>query len=403
MLKIKNTLTKEKEIFEPLEKNKVRFYQCGPTVYWNQHIGNMRAVVLADFINRSLQYLGYEVNFVRNYTDVGHMTSDGDNGEDKMEKAVKRDQKTPKEIAQFYIQNYEKDVEKLNTILPTSKPKATEYISEQIKMVQNLLDKDFAYMTDLAIYFDTSKAENYHRLSGQKIKENMYGAGSGKISDGEKKNPSDFSLWFFKKGSHKNALQTWDSPFGAGFPGWHLECSAMAKKLLGDTLDIKMGGIEHIPVHHTNEIAQSENANNKDYVKYWIHNEHLNVDGKKMSKSEGTSFLVSDIEEKGFSSLDLRYFFLQAHYRSKQNFTWDSLEASKNARKKLEKKISALEDGGKILETYKKEFTEKIKDDFNTPQALAIVWKILKNKEISDADKKAMVLDFDKILGLDLK
>jgi cysteinyl-tRNA synthetase len=406
MLKIKNTLTKEKEVFKPLEEKKVKFYQCGPTVYWNQHIGNMRAVVLADFINRSFQYLGYEVDFVRNYTDVGHLSGDNegdaDTGEDRMEKAVKRDKKNPEEIADFYIKNYEQDIEKLNTLAPNSQPKATEFILEQVEMIESLLEKDFAYITPLAIYFDTKKAKDYHRLSGQNFEQNISGAGSGKISDSHKKNSSDFSLWFFKKGAHTNALQTWDSPFGVGFPGWHLECSAMAKKILGDTLDIKMGGIEHIPVHHTNEIAQSENANQKEYVRYWVHNEHLNVDNKKMSKSEGTSYLLSDIEAKGFSALDLRYFFLQAHYRSKQNFTWVALEASATARKKLEKKALALGTAGKPSEVYKKEFKEKIEEDFNTPQALAVVWKVFKDKEILDEDKKATILDFDKILGLKL-
>ncbi len=404
-LKIKNTLTKKKEIFTPIEKNKIRFYQCGPTVYWNQHIGNMRAVVLADFINRSLKYLGYKVNFVRNYTDVGHLSGDNDGdadtGEDRMEKAAKRENKSPEEIANFYISQYESDIKKLNALSPNSTPKATEYISEQIQMVSDLLEKGFAYKTKLGIYFDTSKAKDYGRLSGQIIEQNICGAGTGTVSDNEKKNSTDFALWFFKTGTHKNALQTWTSPWGEGFPGWHLECSAMAKKLLGKTLDIKMGGIEHIPIHHTNEIAQSENANSADYVHYWVHNEHLTVDGKKMNKSEGTSYLISDIEKKGYSPLDLRYFFLQAHYRSKQNFTWESLEASKVAREKLQKKISSFPSGGKISENFKKEFSEKLEDDFSTPEALAIVYKVLKS-EISDADKKATILDFDKVLGLKL-
>ncbi len=412
-LKIKNTLTKKKEIFKPIEKNKVRFYQCGATVYWNQHIGNMRAIVLADFINRSLKYLGYEVNFVRNFTDVGHLTGDNqgdaDSGEDRIEKASKKENKTPEEISNFYIENFLTDAKKLNTIPPTHSPRATKYISEQILMIEILLKKGFAYQTDLAIYFDVSKATNYHRLSGQKMEENICGAGTGNISDKNKKNNSDFALWFFKTGSHKNAIQTWDSPFyspkvknGSGFPGWHLECSAMAKNLLGDTLDIKMGGIEHIPIHHTNEIAQSENANGKEYVHYWIHNEHLLIDNKKMSKSEGTSLLISDLEKKSFSALDLRYFFLQAHYRSKQNFTWSSLKASQKSFKRLKNKISEFSDNGKILENFKKDFIREIEDDFSTPKALAVIYKILKS-DYNNADKKATILDFDKILGLKLK
>jgi cysteinyl-tRNA synthetase len=405
MLKIKNTLSKEKEEFIPIEKNKVRFYQCGPTVYWNQHIGNMRAVTLADFFNRSLSYLGYKVNFVRNYTDVGHLSGDNqgdaDSGEDRMEKASKRENKSPYEIANFYIKQYEKDIKKVNTLLPSTSPKATDYIKEQIQMVSDLLEKNFAYKTELGIYFNTSKAKNYGRLSGQKVEKNISGAGTGNVADANKKNPTDFALWFFKEGNHKNALQTWDSPWGIGFPGWHLECSAMGKSLLGETIDIKVGGIEHVPIHHTNEIAQSENANKKDYVHYWMHNEHLTVNGLKMAKSEGTSLLISDLEEKGFSGMDLRYFFLQAHYRSKQNFTWESLAASQTALEKLHTKISSFPDGGKVWREFKKEFIEKIEDDFSTPEALAVVYKVLKST-ISDADKKTTILDFDKVLGLKL-
>ena len=400
MLKIKNTLTKEKEIFEPIETGKVRFYQCGPTVYFFQHIGNLRAFVLADFMVRSLKYLDYKVNFVRNYTDVGHLTSDSDTGEDKMEKAVQREKLQPLEIAQKYIDQIEIDLKKLQVLEPQAKPRATHYISEMQAMIQKLLDKNFAYQTELAIYFDTSKAVDYHRLTGQKTEENLCGAGTGEIYDTAKKNPTDFSLWFFKKGAHQNALQTWKSPWGEGFPGWHIECSAMAKSLLGDTLDLKMGGIEHIPIHHTNEIAQSENTNEKEYVHYWIHNEWLMYENGKMSKSDGTGILVDEIEKKGFHPLDLRYFFLQAHYRSKQNFTSEALQASANVRKKLIKKIDSFPDGGKIDSTLQAEFQKFLEDDFALPRALTVVFKTLKNKNLSDADKKATILDFDKVLGI---
>jgi len=368
---------------------------------------------MADLINRSLKYLGYETNFVRNYTDVGHLSGDNDGdadtGEDRMEKAAKRENLDPLKIAEKYKKIYEEDIQKLNTIFPTHRPEATKYIQEMQKMVQELLEKGFAYSTPLAIYFDVSKATHYHRLSGQKAEKNISGAGSGEVSDNEKKNPEDFALWFFKAGAHKNALQTWDSPFesplvenGRGFPGWHIECSAMGRALCGNTLDIKMGGIEHIPIHHTNEIAQSENANGEKYVNYWVHNEHLLVDGKKMSKSEGTSYSLAEVEEKGFSPLDLRYFFLQAHYRSKQNFTWDSLQASKNAREKLVAKLKAFPDGGKISQKWKEKFIEKIEDDFSIPEALSVAWEVLKS-DLPDADKKATILDFDQVLGLDLE
>ena len=412
-LKILNTESKKKEEFKPLNKNKVNFYQCGPTLYWTQHIGNMRAVVMADLINRTLKYLGYEVNFVRNYTDVGHLSGDNDGnadtGVDRMEKAAKRENLKPLEIAEKYKKIYEVDIQELNTLLPNHRPEATKYIQEMQKMVSELLEKGYAYSTPLAIYFDVSKAKNYHRLTGQKNENQKAGAGSGEVQDGEKRNPEDFALWFFKAGAHKNALQTWKSPFssplvedGEGFPGWHIECSAMGRKLCGNTLDIKMGGIEHIPIHHTNEIAQSEAANGLKYVDYWVHNEHLLVDGKKMSKSEGTSYSLQEVKEKGFSPMDLRYFFLQAHYRSKQNFTWDSLKASQTARKKLIEKLKTFPDGGEISEEWKEKFIQKISDDFSIPEALSLVWEILKS-DLTDADKKVTILDFDKVFGLNLE
>ncbi len=404
-----NTLTREKDIFTPIKKGKVSFYQCGPTVYWTQHIGNMRAMVLADFINRTFKYLGYDVKFVRNYTDVGHLTSDQDFGEDKMEKASKRENATPKEISEKYIKIFENDVSKLNTISPTFKPKATEYISEIIDMVQILLDKGFAYSTDLAIYFDISKAKDYTKLSGQNLEENISGAGTAEVEDLNKRHPADFSVWFFKAGKHKNALQYWDSPFkselvenGEGFPGWHIECSAMIRKLLGKTIDIHMGGIEHVPVHHTNEIAQSEAVNGVPLANYWLHNEWLITDSGKLSKSEGTTLSVSEVKEKGMNPLSLRFFFMQAHYRSQQKFSWEALDAAQNGYKNLLKQISSLGDKtGTADENFKKIFSEKIADDFNISQALAVLFEMLKSN-ISNEDKLATAIDFDKVLGLKL-
>ncbi len=402
-----DTLTKSKKEFTPLESGKVGFYHCGPTVYWNQHIGNMRAVVLADLIRRSLEYMNYEVTFVRNYTDVGHLSGDNagdaDTGIDRMEKAAKRENKSPDEIADHYISTYVDDTKKLNTLHPTHTTRATHNIKEMVDMVQVLMDKGYAYQTDLAIYFDISKKEDYTKLSKQDLKKLLSGAGHGDVADSDKKNPGDFSLWFFKAGTHKHALQTWDNPFSntQGFPGWHIECSAMSKKYLGDTFDLHMGGIEHIPIHHTNEIAQSESANGKPFVNYWIHNEHLLVDNKKMSKSEGTSFLLSDIEQKGFSPLDLRYFFLQAHYRSKQNFTWDALAAAQSARNKLNLKIASYSDGGVVDTDSKNQFIQALQADFGLPEALSVVYAVL-TSDLSDSDKKATILDFDLVLGLDL-
>lgn len=403
MLKIYNTLTRRKEIFKPIEKNKVRFYQCGPTVYWTQHIGNLRAMTMADFITRSLRYLDFDVKFVRNYTDVGHLTGDDDTGEDKMEKGVKREGLTPHEIADKYIKIFENDTNNLNIIEPDVKPRVTDHIQEIIDMTQILLDKSFAYQTELAVYFDVSKAKDYTKLSRQDLSKQKYGSGIGEISDPNKQHPSDFALWFFKAGKHKNALQTWKSPWGVGFPGWHIECSVMAKKHLGNSLDIHMGGVEHIPIHHTNEIAQSESANGVTFVNYWIHNEHLLVNNKKMAKSEGTSFSLQEIQDKGFNPLALRYLFLQAHYQSKQNFTWQAMKAAQKGLKRLREQIKNLgvDTTGKINQRYKNDFIEKINNNFNFPQSLAIAQKLLK-LDLPGKDKLATILDFDKVFGLKL-
>lgn len=426
MLRIYNTLTRKKEEFKPITPGKVLFYQCGPTVYWTQHIGNLRAMTMADLIRRSLQYLGHEVTFVRNYTDVGHLTSDQDEGEDKMDKGARAEGKTPLEVAQKYIGIFENDTKALNILEPTYKPRATEYIEKMREMVQILLDKGFAYITSKAIYFDVSKAKDYTRLSGQKFEQNIIGAGSGDVSDQGKKHPADFALWFFKTGIHANALQTWpfdfaqgkDSPRGEGlstggrgFPGWHIECSAMIKSLLGDTIDIHMGGVEHIPVHHTNEIAQSESANGVTLANYWLHNEHLTVNGGKMAKSEGTGFALGELIEKGYDPLSLRYFFLQAHYRSKQNFTFEGLDAAATAYRRLQSTFGGLQQGkGVSMVVVEKEsrrvefqnkFREALEDNFNIPQALALGWEVVKSS-LGTEDKRDLLIEFDQVLGLGL-
>jgi len=410
-MKVFNTLSKNKEEFIPIKSGKILIYQCGPTVYWTQHIGNMRAVFVGDIINRTFKYLGYKVNFVRNYTDVGHLTSDGDFGEDKMDKGARREKISPNEIAEKYIKEYERDIKDLNTLPANSTPKATEYILQMKSLIKILLKKKFAYETELGIYFDTSKAKDYTKLSGQKIDFNIKGQGHGDIEDFKKKNSSDFALWIYKKGSHKDALQTWPSPkiglfnfdkIPEGFPGWHIECSAMIKSLLGKTIDIHIGGIEHIPVHHTNEIAQSESANNALFVKYWLHNEHLLINNAKMAKSEGTAYSLSEIISKGFEPLALRFFFLQANYRSKQNFTWEALESSQNSLNKLRKDISKLDNSKANPDNiFVNNFKEKISDDFNTPQALSLIYEVLESS-LEERVKRATVLDFDKVLGLKL-
>ena len=410
-MKLYNTLTRQIEEFKPIEPNKVKFYHCGPTVYWVQHIGNLRAMTWADLIRRSLTFLGFQVIFVRNYTDVGHLTSDQDEGEDKMEKGAKREGLTPDQIAEKYINIFDADTQKLNIIPPSHRPRATEYIQKMIEMVKILLAKNHAYVAEQAIYFDVSTFRNYNQLNKQKIDLNIAGGGKGKIEDKQKRHFSDFALWFFKKGAHKNALQTWQSPWGEGFPGWHIECSVMAKSLLGNTIDIHMGGVEHIPVHHTNEIAQSEAANGVKFVNYWLHNEHLNIDGGKMAKSQGTGLTLSDVINKGFDPLDLRYFYLSAHYRAKQNFTWEALSASQIAYKKLKeyavvlkKQISRSQLSQEKLtqlDQYRQNFIINISTDFQIPQALAGMWEMLKSN-IPSTDKLDLLLEFDKVFGLNL-
>lgn len=411
ILKLHNTYSRKLEVFQPIEKNKIRFYQCGPTVYWVQHIGNMRAMVMADLIRRSFEYLGYQVKFVRNYTDVGHLTSDSDEGEDKMEKAAKRDKLTPQQVAEKYISIFEKDIFALNTLAPTFKPRASQYVEKMIEMIKVLLEKKQAYITDLAIYFDVSTFKNYTALSHQKLNLQRPNTGRGKVIDPQKRHFYDFSLWFFKKGEHKNALQTWISPWGEGFPGWHIECSVMSLHLLGETIDLHMGGVEHIPIHHTNEIAQSESYTGKKFVNYWLHNEHLLVDNKKMAKSEGTGITLNDVIKRGFDPLDLRYFFLQAHYRSKQNFTWESLQAARNARLKLIDFLKEYKNDNKtptspskkiLHSVYKKEFISYLSLDFQIPQALSLVWQVVDDKKLTNEEKISLFLDFDQVFGLKL-
>lgn len=410
-MQIYNTLSRKLEEFKPIEENKIRFYHCGPTVYWVQHIGNMRAMVWADFIRRSLSYLGFNVNFVRNYTDVGHLTSDQDEGEDKMEKGAKREGLTPDEIANKYIQIFNQDTASLNILPPTHTPRATDYISQMIEMIKVLIEKKHVYMTDSAIYFDVSTFPTYNELNKQNLELNQKGLGKGAADDPQKKHFADFALWFLKKGEHKNAMQTWDSPWGIGFPGWHLECSAMAKKLLGDQIDIHMGGVEHISVHHTNEIAQSESANDaKPFSRIWIHNEHLNVNNGKMAKSQGTSYTLRDLIDKGFDPLDLRYFFMSAHYRSQQNFTWEALTGAREALKKLKENVIQLkskkskiksEDQKSKGEEYRIRFAAYISHDFEIPQALALLWEIIKS-DLSSNNKLNLIFDFDSVFGLKL-
>lgn len=408
-LKLYNTLSRQLEEFSPLKKGRASFYYCGPTVYWTQHIGNLRGAVCADLVRRTFEYYGYRVKMARNYTDVGHLSSDEDSGEDKVSKAAQREQLSPEKIAQKYIDLYEHDTGLLNIERPEFRPRATKHIGEMISLVKILLAKGYAYATPLAIYFSPDKFPQYNELSRQDLDKNRAGEGRAEVSDPNKRQTADFALWFFRAGEHKNALQYWRSPFqsplvkkGYGFPGWHLECSAMAKKYLGLTLDLHMGGIEHIPVHHTNEIAQSEAANDQKFVNYWLHNAHLSVDNKKMSKSEGTAYSLAEVQEKGFDPLVLRYFYLQAHYRSNQNFTWEALGAAQSGLEALREKIAGLAlKPGKVSREFQQLFYEALGNDVNVPASLALAATVFKS-DLKKEDKLATLLDFDRVWGLKL-
>ena len=395
MLKIYNTIKKEEQVFTPIEPGKVRMYSCGPTVYNYAHIGNLRSYVFADILKRTLQYENLEVKHVINITDVGHLVSDGDDGDDKMTKALKREGlpmtiEAMKSVALKYEAAFIEDLQKLNIKLPDQFPRATDHIDEDIEIINKLESKGFVYKTGDGLYFDTSKDGNYGTLGGLSD-ENV----ARVETNSEKKSSRDFALWKF------NDELGWDTPWGKGFPGWHIECSGMSMKYLGEHFDIHTGGIDHIPIHHNNEIAQSENATGKQYVNYWLHNAFLNVDNQKISKSLGNDIYLRTLEEKGFSAIDYRYLLLQANYRYPINFTWESLEASQTALKKLKNVFLELgTDEGVINHAYTKRFMEEMDKNLNTPQALAILWQLVKDEDMLLADKKATLLDFDKVLGL---
>lgn len=403
-VKIYNTLSGEKEVLKPIKDKKVGLYTCGPTVYNYAHLGNLRTFIFEDILRRVLEYNGYDVTQVMNITDVGHLTSDADTGEDKIEKAARREKKNVLEIVDFYTAQFREDIAILNIQRPHMMPRATEHIREQIELVSLLEKKGFTYRTNDGIYFDTSKFKNYGKLGRIDIRGLKEGARIKKKD--EKKNPTDFALWKFSPpGGGKKRQMEWDSPWGIGFPGWHIECSAMSSKYLGQPFDIHTGGIDHIPVHHQNEIAQSEGAYDKPLANYWVHGEFLVVDKKKMAKSAGKFFTLRDIEKKGYSPLAYRFLVLNAHYRTPLHFSWQAMETAKNGLEHLYNQIKELgirtKDAGEINREYKNKFIEKINDDLNIPQALVVVHEVIKSK-LNGKEKIATVLDFDKVLGLKL-
>ncbi|MEK7452438.1 MAG: cysteine--tRNA ligase [Patescibacteria group bacterium] len=399
-MKLYNTLTRTKQDFIPIRAKQVGVYACGPTVYWFAHIGNMRAFLFADLLCRALRANGFDVKQVMNITDVGHLTGDTDEGEDKMIVAMQREGKTAYEIAKFYTQAFFSDIDRLNITHASYYPRATEHIAEQIEMIQTLEQNGFTYQTSDGMYFDTSLLEDYGKLSGQKSSEKKAGV---RVSVGEKKNVTDFALWKFSPstGSGSKREMEWPSPWGMGFPGWHIECSAMSKKYLGVPFDIHTGGIDHIAVHHENEIAQTQGAEGKLEANYWMHNEFITVDGGKMSKSLGNIYTIDDLVSKGFDPLAFRYLCLQAHYRSKLNFTFEALEGAQNALRRLQNIVRIWDEPKIGCREFEQRFAEAMNDDLNTPEALAIVWQLIDFDAPTSAKAKTL-LQFDSILGLNL-
>jgi cysteinyl-tRNA synthetase len=403
MLKLYNTLTRKKEIFKPLKNKKVGIYSCGPTVYWNQHIGNMYAYLQWDVLVRFLKYLKYQTKWVMNITDVGHMTSDEDEGQDKMEKGAKREGLSVWEIAEKYMKQFLNSMELLNIQKPDVLCRATEYIKEQIDLIKKIEKNGFAYKTKTGLVFDTSKFPGYSKFARLNLKKQY--SGSRVEVDPGKKQPWDFLLWVTNQPEH---IMQWDSPWGKGFPGWHVECTAMSIKHLGDNFDIHTGGKEHIPIHHTNEIAQGYGAFGKKTANYWLHNEWLLIDKVKVSKSLGNIVLVTDFIQKGFNPLAFRYLALTSHYKQGLNFTWKALEASQNALDNLYEKIKEFKNSkGKVsikkIKEYQKKFEDYLSDDLNAPKALALMWKAVKSTQLSGKEKYQIILDFDKVFGFNLK
>ena len=400
-IKLYNTLTRKKEDFVPIKGNEVRMYSCGPTVYSYAHIGNFRSYVFVDNLRRILEYNGYKLKHVMNITDVGHLESDADEGEDKMVKAAKKEHKSPYEIAEFYTKAFFKDMDKLHIERPEIIAKATDHIQEMLEFVKEIMKNGYAYETSTAIYFDVSKLDKYPVLSNRNLEDQI--AGARVDVDPEKRNPYDFAIWIK---APKNHIMKWDSPWGPSYPGWHLECSAMARKYLGEVFDIHTGGVDHIPTHHENEIAQSKGAFGKIPAKTWMHVEFLQVNGGKMSKSLGNVYTISQLQEKGIEPLAFKLFCYTAHYRTKLNFTFEGAMSSQKALNRLREGYIKHKAGTKkidnsIKDEYKEQFLRAINDDLNMPLAMSIVWEVARNdcksKELAD-----LMLEFDKVLGLDL-
>lgn len=405
-MKLYNTLTKKIEEFIPNEEGKVKIYTCGPTVYHYAHIGNMRNYIGHDVLVRTLKYLGYDVTRAMNITDVGHLTSDSDSGEDKMEVAKKREGKTAYEIADFYTKAFFSDFDELNNLRPDIIEKATANIDMYIKMIQKLLDEDIAYISGGNVYFDISRVKNYYCLTNNSQEDKMVvGVREGVDFDNNKRNQADFALWFTTS-KFENHEMLWDSPFGTGYPGWHIECSGISIKHLGEYLDIHGGGVDNIFPHHTNEIAQSEAYLGHKWCNYWFHNEHLLDDTGKMSKSNGEFLTVSLLKDKGYDPISFRFLCLNSHYRKQLLFSYEALNQAETTLKKLRNKIANIKDDGNFLEEVFKKYTESFKlaleQDLNTANAISILYDLLKDNEVNGHTKLELIKSFDQVLAVEL-
>lgn len=401
-IKFYNTLTRKKEDFKPIDEKEIRMYSCGPTVYYFAHIGNLRAYLFMDTLRRVLKYNGYNLKHVMNITDVGHLVSDADEGEDKMMKAAKRENKNPFEIAQFYMDAFLADIDKLNVDRPEIIARATEHIDIMEEYVKKIIENGYTYQTEDTVYFDTSKLDKYGALSNRNVEDQK--AGARVEFDQNKKNISDFALWIKAPENH---IMKWDSFFGKSYPGWHLECSAMGCKYLGEQFDIHTGGVDHIPIHHENEIAQSKGYSGKIPANYWMHVEFLQIDGGKMSKSLNNLYTLKDLEEKGYEPLVYRIFNFTSNYRAQINFTFEAMDAAKIALNRLrEGYLKHCEGNDNVsdeeIKSYEERFLAAINDDLNMPVAMSVVWDVIKNPNKSQKLKE-LLLKFDQVLGLDLK
>jgi cysteinyl-tRNA synthetase len=410
-MKLYNTASKSIEDFQPLLGKAVTFYSCGPTVYDYTHIGHVRTYINNDVLKRALEYLGFTVNHVMNITDVGHLTGDDDTGEDKLEKGAVKSGKSVWDIVKLYTDHFKTTMKSVNVLDPTKTAPATDHIPQMIALIKRLEEKRYTYETSEAIYFDTAKFKNYGLLSGQKLEDKIQQAREEVHIDKDKKNKADFALWFKRVGRFEKHTMHWDSPWGKGFPGWHIECSAMAMHYLGDTIDVHSGGIDHIPVHHENEIAQSEASTGKTFVNYWFHNAFLMVENAKMSKSLGNFYTIEDVTKRRIDPLSLRLLFLQSHYRQTANFTWEAAEAAQKSLLKLREQVQSLmgqSDRPELspekmsqIEQFQNSFRMALENDLNMPQALAVFWSMLKSN-IPPPDKLDLALSFDEVLGLGL-